>query len=168
MKTLPNEVTVFNATPHTITFWDPDWDAPVEVETDEVINAYPVEETFAVDGDITFVHTSFVGSPQGGTTARQALKDGADVVIGSIIAAKAYPGLVDAMTPAPGYERVGFADPLLAQCLKALREIEYNMPSVGLNYESLIHQLQEKTTQPSKRMDPFKFTTFEATEVFDE
>jgi hypothetical protein len=39
MKTLPNGLTVFNATPHSIRFWDQTWEAPVEVEPDEVINA---------------------------------------------------------------------------------------------------------------------------------
>lgn len=161
MKTLPNGVTVFNATPHTITFWSPDWDAPVEVETDKVISASPVEKIVGKDGVIIFVHTDFVGNPQGGATARQALRDGADVVIGSIIAAQAYPGLVEAMTPAPGYERVEFVDPILKECLDAFCEIEDEDPSIGLNYEDLLLRLCQKIEQPSKQMNPSKFTTFE-------
>lgn len=169
MKTLPNGVTVFNATPHVIVFWDPDWDVPIEVETDTVINAHPVEKIVARDENTTFVHTYFVGSPKGEARAIQALRDGADVVIGSIVAAQAYPGLVVGMTPAQGYERVGFVDPLLAQCLKAFHKIEHNLPgtAAAFNYKSLINKLHKKISQPSKRMNPNKFTTFEIIEVFE-
>ena len=115
MKTLPNGVKVFNGTPHSIRFWNPDWDAPVEVEPDGRIDARPEEEYVSrmegtgtpllMDG-VFFVRTKFVGTDKGREIVARAYARGADVVVGSIIAAQAYPGQVVAMTPAPGYERV--------------------------------------------------------------
>jgi len=43
MKTLPSGVTVFNATPHPIRFWEEGWDTPIEVGVDVAISA-SVEE----------------------------------------------------------------------------------------------------------------------------
>lgn len=111
MKTLPNGLTIFNATPHPIRFWAERWDEPITVEPDEPINATLTEEL--VDTDVTelqheiqFVRTRPVGNAEGRHIAEQALRNGADLVVGSIIAAQAYPGLVVAMVPAPGFERV--------------------------------------------------------------
>lgn len=111
MKTLPNGLAVFNATPHPITFWDEEWGEIVTAEPDRVINATPIEELVDVDVtelqyEIQFVCTRYVGNDEGRQIAEQALQAGADVVVGSIIAAEAYPGLVVAMVPVPGFERV--------------------------------------------------------------
>lgn len=116
MKTLPNGITVFNATPHTIRFWSEGWEEPIEVESDEVINATPKEIAFDwknkqhgifVEKNPTmFVETVFLSTQEGENTLRKAFTGGADIVVGSIIAAQAYPGYVVAMTPAIGYERV--------------------------------------------------------------
>ena len=114
MKELPNGLTVFNATPHAIRFWREDWDEPVEVNPDEKVDAHPMELRVARPRtvsdnigyqEITFVNTKFVNTPLGLKIVEQAIAGGADLIIGSIIAAQAYPGLVVAMTPAPGYER---------------------------------------------------------------
>lgn len=109
MKTLPNTLTVFNATPHIVRFWKEGWPEPVEVEPDEPINA-TVSEEFVSDiqgdrEDIVLVRATFVGNYEGREIIRQA-KEYADVIVGSIIAAQAYPGDVVAMCPSPGYERV--------------------------------------------------------------
>jgi hypothetical protein len=117
MQTLPNGITVFNATPHVIRFWDPDWDKPVEVAPDASVSAKPQEEpvvhgaelrglnTARRNKGISFVRVQFVGTDEGRDIVRRAYKEGADLVVGSIIAAQAYEDVV-AMTPAPGYERV--------------------------------------------------------------
>lgn len=111
MKTLPNGVKIFNATPHVIRFWREDWDEPVEVEPDEIISAKVVESVepkpnaIYCDLPAEFVVTKFVGTDEGHRIVRDAYRTGADLVVGSIIAAQAYPGQVFAMTPAPGYER---------------------------------------------------------------
>lgn len=115
MKVLPNGVQVFNATPHSIKFWREDWkDVVVVVEPDELINAVPQEvpagcyqPARAADWEsVWFVRTEFVGNDAGRDVIRRAKEAGAEVIIGSIIAAQAYPGEVAAMVPAPGYERV--------------------------------------------------------------
>jgi hypothetical protein len=124
MKTLPNGITVFNATPHAVRFWREDWSEPVEVETDVLINAKPVEYQVAFPGDnlneavdnnpfdddykIAFVRTEFVGDDTGKSVI-DSVPQGV-LIVGSIIAAQAYPGQVVAMTPAPGYERVAPAE----------------------------------------------------------
>lgn len=106
MKTLPNEVTIFNATPHAIRFWRKDWDELVEVESDCVLSAKASEEVVDIHNGVTFVKTYFMPQKdEAYQKAFNAFKSGA-IVVGSIIAAQAYPDIVVAMTPAPGYERV--------------------------------------------------------------
>jgi hypothetical protein len=107
---LPNGVVVFNATPHTIRFWDESWTEPVECPTDEVISASIVEEPagfIPLDNiSIELVTTKFVGNDDGRRIAHKMKDVWGCVVVGSIIAAQAYPGLVFAMVPCAGYERV--------------------------------------------------------------
>lgn len=122
MKNLPNGLRVFNATPHPISFWSEGWAGVEVVESDEVINASIQEQehstVFAVeygdDGSVNnnvwLVCTSFVGNTAGRQIIARAKEAGAHVIVGSIIAAQAYPGQVVAMTPAPGYERVAPAE----------------------------------------------------------
>ena len=113
MKTLPNGLKVFNATPHVIRFWREGWNKPIEVESDGVISACPREYIAAPDfakakpdglAGITFVETVFEATDEGLDTLN-GISQEIDVVVGSIIAAQAYPGSVVAMTPAPGYGR---------------------------------------------------------------
>lgn len=115
MNTLPNGLKVFNGTPHVIRFWREGWDNPVGVSPDEAINASITEERVARPSTVSdnalfqepmFVTTKFEATEDGKTIIERAIKNGADVIVGSIIAAQAYPGKVVAMTPAPGYERV--------------------------------------------------------------
>jgi len=124
MKELPNGLRVFNATPHPITFWKEGWETTVIVEPDECIDAFVEEEIVEIKDippalpstaapidiergtlRIYFVKTRFVRTPKGEAIIRLAKQQGADVIVGSIIAAQAYPGEVVAMTPAPGFER---------------------------------------------------------------
>lgn len=122
MKTLPNGLTIFNATPHVIRFWRESWPEPIEVEPDEVISATITEKVVdrleippAIDNlnprdteqgtkIIDLVTTEFVGDESVFHLIEEAYEMGADVVVGSLIAAQTYRGVV-AMTPAPGYER---------------------------------------------------------------
>ena len=117
MQTLPNGVTVFNATPHEITFWDENWADVVVVAPDTVINAIPTERPITcmqvgnTDWEnVWFVKTVFLPNDMGFTTIARAYEMGADVIIGSIIAAQAYPGKVVAMIPCVGFERVAPAE----------------------------------------------------------
>jgi len=102
MRKLPNGVIIFNSTPHPVRFWEPGWEAPIEVPPDEVINAkiseVVVEEKHLPGGTvITFVTPSFVPTVEGLRVINRALLDGADVIVGSLLAAQAYPGQVAAM-----------------------------------------------------------------------
>ena len=112
MKTLPNSVTVFNGTPHVIQFWHPEWSDPIGVDPDTVISATVEEGPVIPDvayahlvGAVKLVNTHYVGNDEARKIIADAMRQ-ADVVIGSIIAAQAYPGNVLAMVPAKGYERV--------------------------------------------------------------
>lgn len=117
MKKLPNGLMVFNGTPHTIRFWHKTWLEPVEVERDDIISARIEEQPIADAGDFLdraqegrgsyFVTPTFLPTEDGLDIIRSAIENaGADIVVGSIIAAQAYPGQVVAMTPCKGYERV--------------------------------------------------------------
>jgi hypothetical protein len=119
MKTLPNGLTIFNSTPHLIRFWDESWNEPVEVEPDAIINA-KIEEHEAYQDTVdtrlapVFDKAEFVQAwpvpVDDAEIVEQTIYDaysaGADVVIGSILAAQAYKGLICAMVPCVGYERV--------------------------------------------------------------
>jgi len=107
---LVNGIRIFNATPHPITFQVND--ALVIVEPDEVINASIVESPFveysrgpAYHG-IEFVTPRFCATEEGIDIINNARRNGADLIVGSIIAAQAYPQQVVAMVPAIGFERV--------------------------------------------------------------
>jgi hypothetical protein len=104
MQTLPNGVTVFNSTPHPITFWDESWEEPISVAVDKRIDADPTEKVVRKKGTYSLVKTVFVATRDGWEVIHD-VPEGV-VIIGSIIAAQAYKGFVCAMVPAPGFERV--------------------------------------------------------------
>jgi hypothetical protein len=107
---------IVNTTPHAICFLSKDGEtvvvptsvAPGEKTSEWVVNARVVEEQVGED----LVCTTFVGSPEGEAILDQleqwASEEGHDNlrIVGSIIAAQAYPGRVLGMCPAPGFERV--------------------------------------------------------------
>lgn len=168
MKTLPNGLKVFNATPHPITFWEEGWGDVVVVDSDEVINAKAVESPAscfqpmaAPDGEnVWLVNTTFSGNEYGYEIIARAKGLGADVIIGSILAAQAYPGQVVAMTPAKGFERVPV--PLPGEVLIALNQYSSAAWQAGLLDEAAeADRLHEKYAKlPTKRMSASKFTVF--------
>lgn len=94
----------FNSTPHAINLLTPDGQEIV-IQPDSIISANAVEvEVHSPIPGVTLVNTRFEGTPEGFAVIEAAQEY--DVIIGSIIAAQAYPGLVVAMVPAPGFERV--------------------------------------------------------------
>ena len=111
-----NGVLVVNTTPHAIRFQETDGSL-VEVPSNPkfLINAKAVETKVS---DL-LVKTSFVGT-EDGTKVINTLEDYYQgqpdsgikhlVIVGSVIAAQAYPGRVVAMTPVPGFERVAPAE----------------------------------------------------------
>lgn len=111
---------IVNTTPHSITFGiEKEGGAigeviPVEVPPCGIlINAKAVEKTVKTEGGVEYVSTVFEGTPEGEkliTEIEEFLSDPDEeseaVIVGSIIAAQAYPGRVVGMVPLPGYERV--------------------------------------------------------------
>ena len=101
-----NNLNFFNATPHNIALWGEGCDEPIIVTPDTKIDARAVETTVRRASNFTLVKTEFVGTDEGRSTIVAAKAAGADIILGSIIAAQAYPGEVFAMISCDGYERV--------------------------------------------------------------
>lgn len=102
-----NNVTVVNCTPHPIRFKDITGEVvTIDNDPEYLINAQVLEETID-DNGITYATPTFVGTQEGDAIiAKIHLEHPGAIIIGSIIAAQAYPGQVCGMTPVPGYERV--------------------------------------------------------------
>lgn len=107
-----NGVVIVNTTPHAISVQDMDGNV-IKVPTSIVLNAKAVEVPY--DTTELFVSTSFKGDRDGINTIMNIETEYSNlypddnytlVIVGSIIAAHAYPGLVASMVPVPGFERV--------------------------------------------------------------
>ena len=114
-KKFSNGVVVCNTTPHPVTIQDVTGElVTVEPSEDFVINAKVKEEQMSP----LLVKTVFEATEDGEKRLRsiescfsEFFRDGRVLaVVGSIIAAQAYPGRVVAMTPVPGFERVSPAE----------------------------------------------------------
>lgn len=106
-----NKVAYVNTTPHNINFGVNEV-VTVLSTSGLLVNAIPTEELVKA-GKINFIKTSFQKEDEVGDflTALALLiinqTSVEDVVfVGSIIAAQAYPGVIVALTPCKGYERV--------------------------------------------------------------
>lgn len=106
-------IVYINTTPHDVHFLDPEGEEdPVVLPPSGVlINARPEEEVVEVRDGVTFVRTVFRADGETARLLEQVetafSEDGRrPLIIGSIIAAQAYPGRVVALCPAPGFERV--------------------------------------------------------------
>lgn len=106
-----NNIVVANTTPHTVTMQDIDGELiNVENNPDKIINANTVQLYW----DGIYTEPKFEATNNGRATIAEIKKDFEQeynsgetlVIIGSIIAAQAYPEEVAAMLPVPGYERV--------------------------------------------------------------
>lgn len=108
-KKFKNGVVIVNTTPHPISIQDVDGTL-VSVPSSALVNANAVEEKVS---DL-FVKTVFVGTPEGEAIIADIESafdgEGTLVILGSIIAAQAYPGKVFGLCPVPGYERVAPAE----------------------------------------------------------
>lgn len=103
-----NGVSIVNTTPHPITIQDVEGDI-ITVPTSVLVNADSKERQV----DSLYVETVFIGTSDGAEII-QNIEDAYKetgcpdrlVIVGSIIAAQAYPEKIAAMCPVPGYERV--------------------------------------------------------------
>ena len=109
-----NGVRVVNTTPHSLTFLD--GDKVVEVLNSGVLINARVENNATKEGVVTFKVPKFVSEPESEERLQilESEVPPGTLVIGSIIAAKAYPGRVVGMIPAPGFERVPPAEKLMS------------------------------------------------------
>lgn len=99
---------IINTTPHPINFLSEKTGKEYQVKPcGFVLNATPEEQVVA-ETPVTLVKTGFKASQEGLEFIENILED--VIIIGSIIAAQAYPGDVFAMTPAKGFERVAPAE----------------------------------------------------------
>ena len=109
-----NGVVVVNTTPHAITFQNPEGNLVSVPICDLLINA----SASSVDVGKLFCKTEFSGTDDGReiinaieTWFVETYHEGETlVIIGSMIAAQAYPGQVFGMVAVPGYERVAPAE----------------------------------------------------------
>lgn len=91
MEMLRNGIRIFNATGSVIRFWDPSWPRPIEAQPDQKIEArvtHHIYPCFILN--IEYVIVQFEETAEGRRTVAQALDDGADLIVGSIEAARAY------------------------------------------------------------------------------
>jgi hypothetical protein len=95
----------YNATPHPITLQGENEEI-ISIPRHGVINAQAVERasTTVHPAGVALVETAFHGTPEGDAIIDSIPAD--VIIIGSIIAAQAYPGRVLGMVPVPGFERV--------------------------------------------------------------
>ncbi len=99
---------IINTTPHSITMQSAGGNVYQVEPCGVLISARPVEEPAgAHPSGAELVRTRFEATPEAeeGLARLEAEHPGA-LIIGSIIAAQAFPGRVLAMVPVPGFERV--------------------------------------------------------------
>lgn len=113
--TFSNGKTLVNATPHPVRFQDVNGEViNIPNDPEYLINAQVSEELVEEDG-VVFARPTFLPTQEGTMIVdriHQEFPDGC-YIIGSIIAAQAYPGQVCGMTPIPGHERVAPAEKLM-------------------------------------------------------
>ena len=97
-----------NTTPHPITFRRADGVEFTVKPCGFLLNATAVETDAGWINNIRLVRTVFVGNTVGEEWLAEQPADA--LIIGSIVAAQAYPSRVLALTPAPGFERVPVAE----------------------------------------------------------
>lgn len=100
---------IVNATPHALTFDDGSGNVvTVPAVPGNVVTAKAVETPAGNHpSGAVLVKTAFVGTPEAEVILSRLEAENPDaVIVGSIIAAQAFPGRVFAMVPAVGFERV--------------------------------------------------------------
>jgi len=103
---LPSGRKVVVTTPHSVTLGDEEKSFVIESST-VLINASIVEEEVATENGVTFVTTNFQGDAETLSLLKTLHeKCPGIIVIGSVVAAQAYPGLVCGLIPVKGFERV--------------------------------------------------------------
>ena len=97
-----------NVTPHEVTLQTKEGEVFTVAPSGTVINARPTEVSAGIHpSGVELVRTIFVADQAGKDALDNIYAETPDaVVLGSIIAAQAYPGRVLSMVPVPGFVRV--------------------------------------------------------------
>lgn len=102
-----NGITYINTTPHSIKLRNTAGEDFIVEPSGIKLNAAVVEEKITGHSKVELVQAKFKGTEEGNNILAEIFKTHGDaVVIGSIIAAQAYPGAVLGMIAVPGLERV--------------------------------------------------------------
>ncbi len=100
-------VVLVNTTPHEISFLSESGEVINVPPCGALINAKVVETEAGEMGSVKLVKSQFVADPASGEVlALIEAEFPTAIIVGSIIAAQAFPGRVFGMTPAPGFERM--------------------------------------------------------------
>jgi hypothetical protein len=99
---------IINTTPHPITFQNANGEVYQVPPCGVLINACPVEEPAGTHpSGAELVKTSFVADAASAEALSKLENENPGaIIVGSIIAAQAFPGRVFALVPVPGLERV--------------------------------------------------------------
>ena len=99
---------IINTTPHVVRFQNAAGEVYEIKPCGVLINARPVEENAGTHpSGAELVRTQFEADPASGEAlAKLEAENPGAIIVGSIIAAQAFPGRVLAMIPVPGFERV--------------------------------------------------------------
>lgn len=104
-----NGIKVINTTPHVIRLTDDNLELDVTVEPSGILINAGVETTptYSCVDNVTLQMTEFIADKETKEIIQKFLSEYPDVIIiGSLIAAQAYPGLVVAMVAHPDFMRV--------------------------------------------------------------
>ena len=104
---LPNDLTIFNATPHPLNFWDPVTKEVTVAKPDIIINTRPVETVVERRQGAEFVTVAYQPEDSGADLIRFIKDEHPNtLIVGSVLAAMAYPGEVVASIPLKGGDRL--------------------------------------------------------------
>ena len=104
---LPNDITIFNATPHPLNFWDPITKEVTVAKPDIIINTRPVETVVKKWQKAEFVTVAYQPEDSGRDLIRFIKEEHPEtLIVGSVLAAMAYPGEVVASIPLKGGDRL--------------------------------------------------------------
>ena len=104
---LPNDLTIFNATPHPLNFWDPITKEVTVAKPDIIINTRPVETVVERWKGAEFVTVAYQPEDSGTDLIRFIEAEHPNtLIVGSVLAAMAYPGEVVASIPLKGGDRL--------------------------------------------------------------
>lgn len=100
---LPSGTVIFNATPHPLNFYDLKEEKVTLARPDAVINTRPVEQVEGEWNEVTFVKVTYSPEEKGLKLIDNIRLEYPDIIIvGSVLAAMAYPGEVVASIPLKG------------------------------------------------------------------